>query len=150
MNKPSKEVEEELNLAYSAGLYNLTSSKEVEEELNLAYSAGLFDGEGCVMKSITMKYNPVMKKRYPCHTIRVEVCNKDFGLIEYLHGFFKLGAVIKIPPRVTATGKMRKPQLRWNLAHRQAYRFLKRVLKYLKAKDKIEKANKVIEHYESK
>ena len=125
-------------------------SKEVEEELNLAYSAGLFDGEGCVMKSITMKYNPVMKKRYPCHTIRVEVCNTDFGLIEYLHGFFKLGAVIKIPPRVTATVKMRTPQLRWNLAHRQAYRFLKRVLKYLKAKDKIEKANKVIEHYESK
>jgi len=158
MSKASKEAFKELfpmlnqieEVKKEADTLMMNKMIKHQEEVNLAYSAGLFDGEGCIMKSITMKYNPVMKKRYPCNTIRVEVCNTDFGLIEYLHGFFNLGAIVKIPPRKTATGKLRKPQLRWNLTHRQAYQFLKRVLKYLKATDKIKKAHAVIEHYESR
>ena len=51
------------------------------KKANISYIAGLFDGEGCITTSKIMKYNPTMKKRYPCTTIRMELCNTDFGLV---------------------------------------------------------------------
>jgi|TARA_R100000458_G_scaffold59257_1_gene69292 hypothetical protein len=118
-----------------------------QEELGLSYAAGLFDGEGCIVKGFTHKYNPVMKKKYLCTTIRMEVCNTDFGLIQWLHDFFQEGHIINLKPRKIKYG-LSKPQQRWQLTHRQAYRVLKKILKYMKEKNKINKAKEVIDYYE--
>ena len=53
------------------------------------------------------------KRRYPCMTIRAEISNTDFGLINDCYKFFKTGAIIKIPSRITAIGNKSKPQRRW-------------------------------------
>jgi hypothetical protein len=124
-------------------------SVTAEEIKNLAYAGGLFDGEGCIVMGKTMKFNPVMKKYYNCTTIRMEVCNTDFGLIHWLYDFFKEGHIIDLPPRKVKHG-MSKPQKRWQLTHQQAYRVLKKLLPYMKEQNKIGKAKKVINYYEEK
>ena len=94
----------------------------MKKKVNLSYIAGLFDGEGCITTSKIMKYNPMMKKRYPC-----------------------TGHVCDIAPRK----KGYKPQKRWQLTHRQVYRVLKKLLPYLRNKDKIKKAKLVMKYYEA-
>ena len=115
-----------------------------KRKINISYIAGLFDGEGCITTSHIMKYNPVMKKRYLCKTIRMELCNTDFGLVNSCHKFFKEGKIYDLKPRK----KGYKPQKRWQLTHQQAYRVLKKLLPYLNHEDKINKAQQVIKHYE--
>ena len=118
-----------------------------KRKVNINYIAGLFDGEGCITTSQVMKYNPTMKKRYPCTTIRMELCNTDFKLVYLCYNFFKTGRLYDIKPRKIKHG-MSKPQKRWQLGHRQAYQVLKKLLPYLHNKDKIMKAKQVIKHYE--
>ena len=48
------------------------------KKIDIRYIAGFFEGEGSICKYITYKYNPIMKKRYPCTTIRMEIVNTDF------------------------------------------------------------------------
>jgi hypothetical protein len=115
-----------------------------KRKINLSYIAGLFDGEGCITTSKVMKYNPTMKKSYLCNAIRMELCNTDFRLVDICYQFFKEGHICHIKPRK----KGYKPQQRWQLTHRQAYRVLKKLLPYLNNKDKIEKGEKIINYYE--
>ena len=115
-----------------------------QRKINLSYIAGLFDGEGCITTSHIMKYNPIMRKRYPCKTIRMELCNTDFDLVRSCLRFFKEGRIFNIKPRKRGY----KPQLRWQLSHRQAHRVLKKMLPYLHNKDKIKKGKEVLKHYE--
>ena len=119
-----------------------------KKKLSINYIAGLFDGEGCITTSQIMKYNPMMKKRYLCTTIRAEISNTDFGLIDDCYKFFgKIGHICDIKPRITAIGNKTKPQKRWQLTHRQVEKVLKRLLPYLRNKDKIKKGTWVLKHY---
>ena len=119
-----------------------------KKKVNISYIAGLFDGEGCITTSQIMKYNPMMKKRYLCTTIRAEISNTDFGLINDCYKFFgKIGHICDIKPRVTAIGNKTKPQKRWQLTHRQVEKVLKKLLPYLRNKDKIKKGTWVLKHY---
>tara|TARA_R100001198_G_C5203547_1_gene191660 strand:- start:244 stop:648 length:405 start_codon:yes stop_codon:yes gene_type:complete len=119
-----------------------------KKKVNINYIAGLFDGEGCITTSQIMKYNPMMKKRYLCTTIRAEISNTDFGLIDDCYKFFgKIGHICNIKPRITAIGNKTKPQKRWQLTHRQVEKVLKKLLPYLRNKDKIKKGTWVLRHY---
>jgi len=118
-----------------------------KKKVNISYIAGLFDGEGCITTSQIMKYNPIMKRRYACTTIRAEISNTDFSLINDCYKFFKTGCIIKIPSRITAIGNKSKPQRRWQLSHRQVEKVLKKLLPYLRNKDKIKKGKWVLKHY---
>ena len=119
-----------------------------KKKVNINYIAGLFDGEGCITTSKIMKYNPMMKKRYLCTTIRAEISNTDFGLINDCYKFFgKIGHICNIKPRITAIGNKTKPQKRWQLTHRQVEKVLKKLLPYLRNKDKIKKGTWVLRHY---
>ena len=119
-----------------------------KKKVNINYIAGLFDGEGCITTSQIMKYNPMMKKRYLCTTIRAEISNTDFGLIDDCYKFFgKIGHICDIKPRITAIGNKTKPQKRWQLTHRQVEKVLKKLLPYLRNKDKIKKGTWVLRHY---
>ena len=119
-----------------------------KKKVNINYIAGLFDGEGCITTSKIMKYNPMMKKRYLCTTIRAEISNTDFGLIDDCYKFFgKIGHICNIKPRITAIGNKTKPQKRWQLTHRQVEKVLKKLLPYLRNKDKIKKGTWVLRHY---
>ena len=119
-----------------------------KKKVNINYIAGLFDGEGCITTSQIMKYNPMMKKRYLCTTIRAEISNTDFGLVDDCYKFFgKIGHICNIKPRITAIGNKTKPQKRWQLTHRQVEKVLKKLLPYLRNKDKIKKGTWVLRHY---
>ena len=119
-----------------------------KKKVSISYIAGLFDGEGCITTSQIMKYNPMMKKRYLCTTIRAEISNTDFGLIDDCYKFFgKIGHICNIKPRITAIGNKTKPQKRWQLTHRQVEKVLKKLLPYLRNKDKIKKGTWVLRHY---
>ena len=43
---------------------------------------------------------------------------------------------------------MSKPQLRWQTSHRQSYQVLKKILPFMREKNKIKKAKEVIKFYE--
>ena len=116
------------------------------KDISLPYVAGFFDGEGCITFSRIKKYNPMMKKRYPCTTIRMEVTNTDKSIIRRIYKFFKIGHVIDIKPRK----KGYKPQLRWQLTHRQAQKVISKILPYMYEKNKIRQAKKVLRYYEKR
>jgi hypothetical protein len=118
-----------------------------KKKVNINYIAGLFDGEGCITTSQIMKYNPIMKRRYLCTAIRAEISNTDFSLVNDCYKFFKTGCIIKIPSRITAIGNKSKPQRRWQLSHRQVEEVMKKLLPYLRNKDKIKKGKWVLKHY---
>jgi len=118
-----------------------------KKKVNISYIAGLFDGEGCITTSKIMKYNYTMKKRYPCTTIRMELTNTDFGLVNDCYKFFKEGHICDIKPRLTVIGNKTKPQKRWQLTHRQVEKVLKKLLPYLRNKDKILKGREVLKYY---
>lgn len=118
-----------------------------KKKVNISYIAGLFDGEGCITTSQIMKYNPTMKKKYPCTSIRMEIANTDFGLVNDCYKFFKIGHICDIKPRLTVIGNKSKPQKRWQLTHRQVEKVLKKLLPYLRNKDKIKKGREVLKHY---
>ena len=118
-----------------------------KKKVNINYIAGLFDGEGCITTSQIMKYNPIMKRRYLCTAIRAEISNTDFSLVNDCYKFFKTGCIIKIPSRITAIGNKSKPQRRWQLSHRQVEEVMKKLLPYLRNKDKIKKGKWVLRHY---
>jgi len=113
------------------------------KKISLPYIAGFFDGEGCIVVKEYMKYNPVMKKRYLCKTIRMEVCNTDHDIINDIHNFFKLGKIYTLKKRKESY----KEQIRWQLTHRQAEKVIRKILPYMREKNKINQALKVLEFY---
>ena len=103
------------------------------KKIDIRYIAGFFDGEGCITFSKIMKYNPMMKRRYPCTTIRMEATNTDF----------KIGHLIKIKPRK----KGYKKQLRWQLTHRQAEKVIRRLLPHMRESNKTKKEKEMTATY---
>ena len=118
----------------------------MEKKIDIRYIAGFFDGEGCITFSKIMKYNPTMKRRYPCTTIRMEATNTDFKIIKDVFGYFNIGHVIPIKPRK----KGYKKQLRSQLTHRQAEKVIRRLLPYMREKNKIKQAKKVLQYYDER
>tara|TARA_R100001163_G_C4922788_1_gene102247 strand:+ start:174 stop:536 length:363 start_codon:yes stop_codon:yes gene_type:complete len=116
------------------------------KNINIQYIAGFFDGEGCITFSKIMKYNPKMKRRYPCTTIRMEATNTDFKIIKDVFNFFKIGHLIPIKPRK----KGYKKQLRWQLTHRQAEKVIRRLLPFMRERNKIKQAKKVLKYYDER
>lgn len=112
---------------------------------SIIYTAGLFDGEGCIVITRGPKKNG-RGKIYNCVAIRMEVCNTDFDLINSLKKEWDEGHICKIPPRKVKSG-MSKPQLRWQLTHRQAHRVLNKIMPYMREQNKLSKANEVIRYY---
>ena len=117
--------------------------------MSLTYVASFLDGEGCIVIGKTMKWNSRQQKRYPCTTIRMEICNTDFDIIEDIYKFMAIGHVIYIKPRITPKGTTSKPQKRWQTTHRQTYEVLKKLLPYMREKNKRSKAIQVMDYYES-
>ena len=115
--------------------------------MSLTYVGSFLDGEGCIVIGKTMKWNPRQKKRYPCTTIRMEVCNTDFSIIEDIYKFMDIGHIIDIKPRLKQNGQLGKPQKRWQTTHRQTYEVLKKLLPYMREKNKRIKAMEVIAFY---
>tara|TARA_R100000027_G_C2187044_1_gene75717 strand:+ start:34 stop:393 length:360 start_codon:yes stop_codon:yes gene_type:complete len=111
----------------------------------IAYTAGLFDGEGCIVITRGPKKNG-RGKVYNCVMIRMEICNTDFDLITSIQKEWDEGHICKIPPRKVKNG-MSKPQLRWQLTHRQAHRVLAKIMPYMREQNKLNKANEIIEYY---
>ena len=92
----------------------------------IAYTAGLFDGEGCIVITRGPKKN----------------------LITSIQKEWDEGHICKIPPRKVKNG-MSKPQLRWQLTHRQAHRVLAKIMPHMREQKKLERANEIIEYYRS-
>ena len=118
----------------------------MEKKIDIRYIAGFFDGEGCITFSKIMKYNPMMKRRYPCTTIRMEATNTDFKIMKDIFNYFKIGHLIKIKPRK----KGYKKQLRWQLTHRQAEKVIRRLLPHMRESNKTKKARKVLNYYDKR
>jgi len=112
---------------------------------DIIYTAGLFDGEGCIVITRGPKKNG-RGKIYNCVAIRMEICNTDLDLIKSIKKDWDEGHICKIPPRPVKHG-MSKPQLRWQLTHRQAHRVLKRIMPYMREKNKLAKAQEVMDYY---
>tara|TARA_R110000824_G_C14902381_1_gene645607 strand:+ start:113 stop:547 length:435 start_codon:yes stop_codon:yes gene_type:complete len=117
--------------------------------MSLTYVGSFLDGEGCIVFGKTKKWNATQQKYYPSTTIRMEICNTDFEIVEDIHKFMGIGHIIDIKPRVTAKGTTTKTQKRWQTTHRQTYKALKKLLPYMREKNKRSKAMEVIEYYES-
>ena len=122
----------------------------VKKPMNLTYVAAFLDAEGCIVMGKTMKWNPRQRKRYLCTTIRMEVCNTDFNIINDIHKFMGIGHVVNIKPRKTEKGTETKPQKRWQTTHRQTHEVLKQILPYMREKNKIKKAREVMNFYEKR
>ena len=118
----------------------------MEKKIDIRYIAGFFDGEGCITFSKIMKYNPMMKRRYPCTTIRMEATNTDFKIMRDIFNYFKIGHLIKIKPRK----KGYKKQLLWQLTHRQAEKVIRRLLPHMRESNKTKKARKVLNYYDKR
>jgi len=116
---------------------------KTNKKISLEYIAGFFDGEGCIVFKEYMKYNPVMKKRYLSKSIRMEVCNTDHDIINDIHDFFNLGKVYFLKKRKESY----KQQIRWQLTHRQAEKVIRQILPYMREKNKISQARKVLDFY---
>ena len=112
---------------------------------DIIYTAGLFDGEGCIVITRGPKKNG-RGKIYNSIAIRMEICNTDLELIRSLKNDWDEGHICNIPPRPIKYG-MSKPQLRWQLTHRQAQRVLTRIMPYMREKNKLAKAKEVMDYY---
>tara|TARA_R100000805_G_C3518131_1_gene41567 strand:- start:248 stop:487 length:240 start_codon:yes stop_codon:yes gene_type:complete len=74
----------------------------------------------------------------------MEASNTDFKIIRDVYFYFKIGHLISIKPRK----KGYKKQLRWQLTHRQAEKVIRRLLPYMREKNKIKQAKKVLQYYD--
>ena len=104
--------------------------------IDVSYASGFIDGEGY------LQFENVKYKRK-----RIEVTGTDFAPIRLLHKLFG-GRIYKSKPRITATGKITKPQEIWVALNETAYDVCKAVLPYLKIPRKKDVAKEIVKYYE--
>ena len=117
---------------------------------DIAYIAGLFDGEGSIYyaRRIEKKkkhsgkgYRTSMSQR-----ISMEVTMTDESVIRWLHEVLKVGTVVKKPRKgLRKDGTKYLMQYKWRCTFRDAYYVC--VLLFPYAHTKLEKIQKIIEHY---
>ena len=115
---------------------------------NLIYFASFIDAEGYVEYAVRPKKNQ-RGKIYNSHIVKIEVTNTDFDIIYSMKEFFKDGYTYICKPRKTAKGRDTKPIIRYIVQYFQAYKILKKVLPYMRQKEKLDKVNKIIWWYEN-
>tara|TARA_R100000664_G_C2698702_1_gene99897 strand:- start:30 stop:458 length:429 start_codon:yes stop_codon:yes gene_type:complete len=115
---------------------------------NLIYFASFIDAEGYIEYAVRPKKNQ-KGKIYNSHFVKIEVTNTDFDIIYSMKEFFKDGYTYICKPRKTAKGRDTKPIIRYIVQYFQAYKILKKVLPYMRQKEKLDKINKIIWWYEN-
>ena len=115
---------------------------------NLIYFASFIDAEGYIEYAVRPKKNQ-KGKIYNSHIVKIEVTNTDFDIIYSMKEFFKDGYTYICKPRKTAKGRDTKPIIRYIVQYFQAYKILKKVLPYMRQKEKLDKVNKIIWWYEN-
>ena len=115
---------------------------------NLIYFASFIDAEGYIEYAVRPKKNQ-KGKIYNSHIVKVEVTNTDFDIIYSMKEFFKDGYTYICKPRKTAKGRDTRPIIRYIVQYFQAYKILKKVLPYMRQKEKLDKVNKIIWWYEN-
>ena len=119
-----------------------------DELENLIYFASFIDAEGYIEYAVRPKKNQ-KGKIYNSHFVKIEVTNTDFDIIYSMKEFFKDGYTYICKPRKTAKGRDTKPIVRYIVQYFQAYKILKKVLPYMRQKEKIDKVGKIIWWYEN-
>ena len=115
---------------------------------NLIYFASFIDAEGYIEYAVRPKKNQ-KGKIYNSHIVKIEVTNTDFDIIYSMKEFFKDGYTYICKPRKTAKGRDTRPIIRYIVQYFQAYKILKKVLPYMRQKEKLDKVNKIIWWYEN-
>ena len=115
---------------------------------NLIYFASFIDAEGYIEYAVRPKKNQ-KGKIYNSHFVKIEVTNTDFDIIYSMKEFFKDGNTYICKTRKTAKGRDTKPIIRYIVQYFQAYKILKKVLPYMRQKEKLDKINKIIWWYEN-
>jgi len=115
---------------------------------NLIYFASFIDAEGYIEYAVRPKKNQ-KGKIYNSHFVKIEVTNTDFDIIYSMKEFFKDGYTYICKPRKTAKGRDTKPIIRYIVQYFQAYKILKKVLPYMRQKEKLDKVGKIIWWYEN-
>ena len=116
-------------------------------DTNLAYIAGLFDGEGCVSYKQYDRKSPHNKRAYPTWSIRLEISMTDQSVLKWIHEILKVGTVNPKRYKTKYTLGWKK-QWRWRCQHREAYYVARLLWPY--AHVKLDKIQKIIDHYSSK
>ena len=116
-------------------------------DTNLAYIAGLFDGEGCVSYKQYDRKRPHNKRAYPTWSIRLEISMTDKSVLKWIHEILKVGTVNPKRYKTKYTLGWKK-QWRWRCQHREAYYVARLLWPY--AHVKLDKIQKIIDHYSSK
>ena len=116
-------------------------------DTNLAYIAGLFDGEGCVSYKQYDRKRPHNKRAYPTWSIRLEISMTDQSILKWIHKILKVGTVNPKRYKTKYTLGWKK-QWRWRCQHREAYYVARLLWPY--AHVKLDKIQKIIDHYSSK
>ena len=115
---------------------------------NLIYFASFIDAEGYIEYAVRPTKNQ-KGKIYNSHFVKIEVTNTDFDIIYSMKEFFKDGYTYICEPRKTAKGRDTKPIIRYIVQYFQAYKILKKVLPYMRQKEKLDKVGKIIWWYEN-
>ena len=115
---------------------------------NLIYFASFIDAEGYIEYAVRPKKNQ-KGKIYNSHFVKIEVTNTDFDIIYSMKEFFKDGYTYICKPRKTAKGRDTRPIIRYIVQYFQAYKVLKKILPYMRQKEKLDKVNKIIWWYEN-
>ena len=116
-------------------------------DTNLAYIAGLFDGEGSIQYKQYMRKRSHNKKAYPTWSIRLEISMTDQSVLKWIHEILKVGTVNPKRYKTKYTLGWKK-QWRWRCQHREAYYVARLLWPY--AHVKLDKIQKIIDHYSSK
>ena len=119
-----------------------------DELENLIYFASFIDAEGYIEYAVRPKKNQ-RGKIYNSHFVKIEVTNTDFDIIYSMKEFFKDGYTYICKPRKTAKGRDTRPIIRYIVQYFQAYKILKKVLPYMRQKEKLDKVGKIIWWYEN-
>ena len=115
---------------------------------NLIYFASFIDAEGYIEYAVRPKKNQ-KGKIYNSHFVKIEVTNTDFDIIYSMKEFFKDGYTYICKPRKTAKGRDTRPIIRYIVQYFQAYKVLKKILPYMRQKEKLDKVGKIIWWYEN-
>ena len=122
----------------------------MKSSTDIAYIAGLFDGEG----SIYYARRPEKKKKHTgkgyrttvSQRISMEITMKDQSVIRWVHEVLGCGTVNKKPRKgLRKDGTKYLMQYKWRCTFRDAYYVC--VLLFPYAHTKLEKIQKIIEHY---
>tara|TARA_R100000406_G_scaffold37605_1_gene24978 strand:+ start:343 stop:786 length:444 start_codon:yes stop_codon:yes gene_type:complete len=122
----------------------------MKSSTDIAYIAGLFDGEG----SIYYARRPEKKKKHTgkgyrtsmSQRISMEITMTDESVIRWVHEVLGCGTVVRKPRKgLRKDGTKYLMQYKWRCTFRDAYYVC--VLLFPYAHTKLEKIQKIIEHY---